>query len=846
MREYLLSLYERWVLSYSWLVLVVVLLAVAGVASYAGNFKLDASADALVLENDEDLKFFRTMNERYGVDDFVVLTWSPQQEIFSSPTLAKLEKLKSDLAQVKGVQRVLSILDLPLLDSPRIRLAALSGEPRTLKSPDTDLALAKREFLTSPLYRDLVLSADAKTTLLLIYLDKDSDYGSLLTTREDLRVLYADNPTQKKIAAQLAKASQEFKDYSSIYAKQQSQAIADIRQVVQRNERGASMFLGGLPMIVSDMTDMIQNDLIVFGTSVVLFLILVLVIIFRSLRWVALPIICCGSTVLLMVGLLGLVDWRVTVVSSNFVALLLIIAMSMTIHLSVRFRELQASYPDTPIRDLLSQTMRFMFKPCIYTSLTTIVAFLSLAISGIRPVIDFGYIMTTGIAFSFVIIFLLFPAWLSLLPKEKNLVVNNFTEKITLGFASFACKKYHLISLMGLLLLVVSGFGIAQLQVENRFIDYFHSDTEIHQGMLEIDRKLGGTTPLDVVLRMPKAAADEQRADEQRSDEQRADEQQADEQQADELEGEFDGYFNELGDGQFSGGYWMNPPKLEEIKKVHDFFDQQPAIGKVMSLAILTRLAEMLNDDKPLNDFDTTFLGNVLSEDVKDILYNPYISEDGNEVRFNMRIIDSDENLKRAELIEKARQGLRDLGYKDEDFRINGMLVLYNNMLQSLYRSQILTIGAVFLAIMAMFIVLFQSFKLALIGLFPNMLSAALVLGFMGWRGIPLDMMTITIAAISVGIAVDNTIHYIIRFKREFAQGGDYPNVIARCHKSIGKAMYYTSITIVFGFSMLALSSFIPTIYFGLLTGIAMLVALILSLSLLPSLLILFKPLRAQ
>ena len=164
-------------------------------------------------------------------------------------------------------------------------------------------------------------------------------------------------------------------------------------------------------------------------------------------------------------------------------------------------------------------------------------------------------------------------------------------------------------------------------------------------------------------------------------------------------------------------------------------------------------------------------------------------------------------------------------------------------MLQSLYESQILTIGIVFLAVMGMFIILFGSLKLAIIAIIPNALSAALVLGFMGWYAIPLDMMTITIAAISIGIAVDNTIHYIVRFKREFPKDHDYFATISRCHKSIGKAMYYTSVTIIFGFSILTLSNFIPTIYFGMLTGIAMFVALIASLTLLPSLLILFKPL---
>ena len=817
MKDRIWKYYEAIMLDRPWLALIALLVIVAGLASQVNHFRLDASADALVLENDADLKFFRSVNRQYGVDEFLALTWTPGTEIFSREMLAKLSDLQKSISKVDGVQKVLSVLDLPLLDSPRIKLG---DEPGTLQAPDTDLALARQEFLTSPLYKDLFLSADAKTTMLLVYLSGDPRYESLLKEREALRTQKHAGQLDQRGFDKLEKVSSQFRDYHSIFSQNQRRIIKDVHKIVERYRSDAGIFLGGVPMIVSDMLDMIESDLIVFGTGVVLFLALVLTIIFRSPRWIALPLLCCTLTALAMIGLLGVLDWHVTVVSSNFVALLLIIAMSMTIHLCVRFRELQAINPDTPTRELLSRTIRFMFKPCIYTSLTTIVAFASLIVSNIRPVIDFGYIMTLGILFAFVVIFTLFPSFLSLLPRSKSTVTNDFTARITLGFARITHRHYRVISLVGFFLLAVSAIGISQLEVENRFIDYFHKNTEIHRGMLEIDQKLGGTTPLDVIVKA---------------------------EQQDTVENDLpeEDIFSEyLADIPLTANYWLSPLNLEKLKQIHDFLDQQPEIGKVMSLATLVRLAEMLNDDKPLNDLEAPLLGRLLSGEVKPILYDPFISEDGNEVRINMRVIDSNKELKRAELISRIDDGMRKLGYKDTEFRTTGMLVLYNNMLQSLYKSQILTIGIVFLAILSMFVILFRSLFLAIIAILPNILAAALMLGFMGWRGIPLDMMTITIAAISIGIAVDNTIHYIIRFKREFPQDHDYFATINRCHQSIGKAMYYTSMTIVFGFSILALSNFIPTIYFGLLTGIAMFAALLASLTLLPSLLIVFKPVQ--
>lgn len=821
MKEKIWQWYEMLVIDRPWTILLLLFVLFVGITSYIKEFTLDASADSLVLEDDDDLKFYRSMNQRYGSNDFLAITFkpSPPREIFEPATLKQLRKLSDEITALPGIKTTLSILDVPLLQSPVIHLTELSKQIRTIETADVDLQLAKHEFQYSPLYKDLLLSEDGTTTMLLAYLEKDLKYQRLLDERERLRALkHAGKEYSSKA---LEAAEYTFKDYQVIHTKKQRETTLEIRQLISKYKQDNQIFLGGVAMIITDMISMIQSDLIVFGTAIFMFLLLMLSIIFRSLRWISLALMCSLLSAFAMVGILGWLDWHVTVVSSNFVALLLIISISMTIHLIVRFRELQLRHPESTSNELLKRTTRFMFEPCVYTSLTTIVAFISLFVSGIRPVIDFGHIMTVGIVFSFCLIFTLFPSFLGVLKKAKDYNQQDLTQKITSLLANLTHRYHRAIVSIGIIIAIASGIGVSQLQVENRFIDYFSNDTEIYQGMLEIDQKLGGTTPFDIII---KAEATNVQQDDSFIN--------------DDLLGEY------MSDEQSPANYWLNPNKVKEIEQIHNYFDSQEEIGKVMSLATLTQLGKILNDGQPLGDFELAFLDKLLPEGIKKILYSPYVSEDGNEIRINMRIIDSDKNLKRKELIERTQEKMQQLGYEEDRFRLSGMLVLYNNMLQSLYKSQILTLGMVLLSILAMFIILFRSFALAAIAIIPNVLASIFVLGLMGWIGIPLDIMTITIAAISIGIAVDNTIHYIIRFKREFPADYNYYAAIKRCHNSIGRAMYYTSITIIVGFSILSLSNFIPTIYFGLLTGLAMFAAFVGSLTLLPSLLVVFKPMK--
>ena len=824
------KIYEHLTLKWSLWTLLGIALLVGAVLSYAPEFRLDASADSLVLENDQDLKYYRKVNAQYGSEDFLVITYSPSGEIFTDDALQTLRTLKNELLALEGISKIVTLLDVPLFRSPPIPFSEIVETARTLESPDIDYQLARREFLESPIYQELLLSNDGNTCVLLAYLKPDTQYHALLTERSRLRELsYGDqfDDEQKQLLTSVEKT---FRDHHALHNERERLYIMQVREILDRYRGPDIIFLGGVPMIVADMISFIRSDMFNFGIVILLFLIGMLSVIFRQPRWVFLPLLTCGVTVAVMFGFLGLLDWQITVISANFASLLLIITMSMTIHIIVRYRETQEAFPNKNKQALIGPTMRFMLEPCFYTSLTTIAAFVSLFVSGIRPVIDFGHIMTTGIIIAFVLTFLLLPSILMLIPKGSSQVKQGITHAITMSFANFTHRHYLSITAGAIVIVVISCIGIIQLKVENRFIDYFQDDTEIYQGMLKIDQEMGGTVPLDLMLNAPLNKTE--KVENTTSPE-------------DDWETELLGDYLEETDDEQANLYWMTPINFQKIKEIHNYFENQPEIGKVLSLATLIKLSEQLNENKPLSDLQIPLLGKFLPESIRELLIAPYLSDDGDQLRFTMRIIDSDKTLKRQELIDRISTDIKEMGYDEEQFRLTGMLVLYNNMLQSLYQSQILTLGMVFLAILLMFVMLFRSLILAILAIIPSLLAASLVLGFMGWANIPLDIMTITIAAISIGIAVDNTIHYIVRFKREFNKDHDYFAAVKRCHGSIGKAVYYTSSIIIIGFATLSLSNFIPSMYFGMLVGLAMATALIGTLTLLPSLLLIIKPVKS-
>ncbi|GAB2197959.1 efflux RND transporter permease subunit [Sessilibacter sp. MAH4] len=854
MTEGFLKFYHGLVINRPKLALFLVLLITVVMAAGLPNFKLDASADALTLEADRDLDYFRQIIKRYGAGDLLVVTFKPHDELFKAETLATLESLRDELKGLDGVASALSILDVPLLYSPIQNLTQIRQGLRTLETSDVDYDDAKKEFLTSPIYKNLILGPDEQTTAIALNLAVDEKYIELVRARDALRLKRNQLGLTEQETQELERISHDFLVYRTQAEVKSHDRVQKVREIAAKYKGDAEIFVGGVSMITSDMIRFIRSDLVVFGSCIVLFIVALLAIIFRRIRFVVLPLMTSVLSVTIMLGLISWLDWRLTVISTNFVALLLIVSLAITIHLVVRYREYHAENPDWSQAQLVIATTKFMFKPCLYTTLTTIVAFASLVVSGIRPVIDFGWMMTIGLCVSFALVFVILPAGLMLLSPGKAQEDKVGDQPLTLAFSRFTERHGKIVVLLALLATVLGGWGASRLQVDNRFIDYFHSSTEIYQGMKVIDQNLGGTISLDIILDVdPELARITGGGSSEASPEE---DPFAEADPFDEPDpfafpdpiveedpfAEVDPFSEHNTKAQPGNSYWFTIAGLRDLESLQNYLNSLDEIGRVDSLATLYEVAVDINGGS-LNDFELAVLKNSLPQDINKILVNPYLDVESNQARVTMRIRETDPNLKRLQLVNKIRTHMvDDLGFKPEQIHFTGALVLYNNMLESLFRSQIMTLGAVFLAIMIMFMILFRSLLIAVVAIIPNLLAALVVLGGMGLAGISLDMMTITIAAITIGIGVDDTIHYIHRFMREYKIDNNYIAAMHRSHASIGSAMYYTSVIIIVGFSVLALSKFIPSILFGLLTGAAMLAAILGALTLLPKLILLVKP----
>jgi len=822
------GLYDRIVLGRPLGTLFVIAVLTLACGLFARDFGLDATTDSLTLERDEDLKYYRSIRARYESDEYLIVTFTPSGDLFSEQVLADLQQLRDSVAAVPGIASVVSILDVPLVRSPPVDLQDLGSGIRTLEEEGTDHGMAREELLTSPLYQNLLVSPDARTTSMRVDLEQDEEYLQLFYWRNSLREKRLVSKLTAGEEAELKDATERFQAYSQRALASEQEQIATIRAVLAEHSHLGKMHLGGVPMIVSDSIDFIRHDLLVFGIAVFVFLVIILSVAFRKARWVVLPLVTCLATCTIMLGVLGFMGWRVTVVSSNFVPLMLILCLALTLHIIVRYREIHAAQPDCDQMTLVRTTVRRIVVPCLYTALTTMVAFCSLIVSNIEPVIDFGWMMVMGVAIAFILSFTLFPAVLVMLEPGEPRSGKDLTASITAFFAMMVTRHSRATIVVFAVLALICVSGVARLTVENRFIDYYRENTEIYQGMQLIDRELGGTTPFEIIIDAPVEELIE-------DDEFRF---------GDEFEEDFEDFYSDDSDaeaGITATSYWFNRWRMPDVRAIHDYLDELPETGKVLSIGTVAEVLEQVDPDILQDNYGLSVVYRKLPEDVKDVLFAPYLSEDGQQLRFSMRVFESDPSLRRADLIEKTRRYLLDeMNLAEDQVHLSGMLVLYNNMLQSLFRSQVLTLGVVFFAIALTFLVLFRSIRIAVIAIIPNLLAAGIVLGVMGWSGIALDIMTITIAAITIGIGVDDTIHYVHRFETEFRADRNYWEAIKRSHATIGRAMYYTSVTVMLGFSILALSRFVPTIYFGLLTGLAMLVALVANLALLPVLIATF------
>jgi predicted RND superfamily exporter protein len=800
------------------LILITLILIFSFSVYNAKNFQLDASADSLLLENDPDLNYLRSVNERYSSEEFFVITYSAKKTI-NEESLKELKKFVDEINNIKWVSKTISVLNAPLFESSDEPLIEKIKNIQYIVTPGIEINRALNELKNSPVYKRLIINDDASTFGIVVYIKDNKKYLSALKTNKD----FLDKQQNNKLSEKDLNDFETHKEILEKLKKEHNKNLElyniEIRSHISKYKNIADINLSGIPMIADDLISFVKKDITVFGSGVFIFILITLWFIFRDIRWVIFPLLSCFLSIAIMVGMLGYLNWKVTVISSNFISLMLILTMEINIHYVERYKQLQAEFPKKKENYLTYLTTTKIFTPILYAVLTTVLAFLSFIFCDIKPVIDFGWMMTLGLFISLFVSMILLPYLIIKFKPKATPIHESKDSKIAEVFASIALNHRFLVMAFSTIILILSIYGMTRLKVENSFINYFDKKTEIYQGMKLIDEKLGGTTPLEIILKFKDSDKKSTKND--------------------------DDFFQGSDSNEYKDSYWFTNFRVNNIVNVHKYLESLPEIGKVLSFYSVLQLGEKINDNKKLGPLEMAILYSKLPDDIKKTIVTPYVSIENNEARISLRIIDSNPNLNRKELLIKIQKDLEEkLKLKKDEFKITGVLVIFNNLLQSLFDSQIKTLGITFAGIFILLLILFKSLSWSIVAAIPNFTAALFILGSLGLFNVPLDMMTITIASITVGIAIDNSIHYIYRFREEFKINKNYKKTIEICHRSVGKAIVNASLTIVFGFSILILSNFIPSIYFGIFTGLAMLTAMTLVLTLMPQLIAIIKPFK--
>ena len=909
---------------------------------YSTKLEIDASSQTLLLDNDKDLQIWREVSKRYETPNFLVLAYTPAGDLLAPETIRKIEQMDAAFSKLDFVASVTDITNVPLLLNKGGGMSELLKHIPTLTDADINLTAARREFATSPFYASNLVSADFRTTAILINLKPQTRYEKLLRLRDGAKsALEQAEHEGNRSGAQISQlkdalkvAEQNFKSYRDELREKDHRDIMALRALIAGFEKefaGDRLFLGGLNMIADDMVGYVRSDLATYGLGALVLLLACFWLFFRQAKFILLPLIICAYSVVLAAGLFGFLSFEVTVISSNFIALQLIITVSVCIHLIVAYREFSARFHAFSQRQLVYAVLRERAMPCFFAIFTTVIGFMSLIFCDIKPVISLGIMMSVGISISLVTAFGVFGAVMSLLPRTHNNRSFEQHFKFTLWCAETALRSRGAVYGVCAAAVIFGLYGISQLRVENSFIGYFKKSTDIRAGMEVIDTNLGGTIPLDIVVKFKSAGganpasesensasgsanfnsgensdsvgqnfaanstrqnsiaqnsatqnstataqnsiagnsipqssvAAAQNLNDQNSTEQSStataqlsDTVNSDQTRAVNLEqnstasDDFGDFEAEYAANENKPQYWFTSEKMRIIGKIDDFLKDKNVtghefIGNVSSLASLLKLGKQINQGRDLDDLSLALIYSEMPENYREMVLSPFVNIKANEAHFSVRTIDSDPRLRRAKFLKDLQSGLNSLLTGEQaSAQISGIMVLYNNMLQSLMSSQIDTLGITVLVLFVLFVIIFHSFSYALIAIVVNLIPLCACFGIMGVAGIPLDIMSITIAAISIGIGVDDVIHYIYRYKREFARSGDEAAAIRASHASIGYAMYYTSFAIILGFSVMMMSNFWPTIYFGLLICLVMSLLLLGALIILPSLIMSRKGLK--
>jgi len=781
------------VVSHPRAVLVVFLICTGILGWQARHFEIDASADTLLMRDDPDYIRTQVINRRFSPQEFLLVAYQPKDRpLLSEQTFRDLRTLTKKFRRIERVESVRSILNVPLFSQVEGGLSSLKDPSElTMEHGDYTVAQLKKTFRGNPLYEDLLINREQTATAIQVLFRSNKELEKI----KDRIVALQQKSLRDGLSDEEEKALANLKERAAPIEKEldkiRSSEIETIRGIVAGYRENAEIYLGGLHVLGYQLIRIIRNDLIVFGGAITAMICVILFLLFRRVRWVLIPIGCCACSVLGTMGLFGLLGFKTTVISSNFIVLQLILTLAIVIHLIVQYREYGAAHPDWEQAELVRQTLFRKAAPCFYAGITTSVGFASLLFSSIQPVITFGWMMIIAMFFSIGVSLILFPAAMALSGREKEARTWNLSRRVLDFFSALALRRTVLVWAAGAVVLAAGAGGLLRLDVENSFINYFRKDTRVHRELAFIDRQLGGSTPLDIVYTIPPS--------ERKKD------------------------------------LIMTAGTVQLLQRVQQALKKHEAVGKTLSVVNFTELAREVNHDRPLTEYELTAVYWLMEDAVREDLVGSFFSTGHHQVRFSIRIKDTTEGLDRAELLKAIRGDMKSLGIPESRYSLSSLFVLYQDILQQLFRSQILTLGIVYVVLTLTFLAIFRSVKVAMIGIVPNILPTLGVLGVMGWAGIPLDLMTITIASVAMGIAVDDTIHYLHRYLEEL--NGSPEQAVERSHGSVGYAILYTSLLITLGFSLLAFSDFVPSVLFGLLTGLAMILALLGDLTLLPALL---------
>ena len=776
-----------------YLICVIFIFLISTLAWQAKYFEIDASADTLLVDNNKHYILSQLADQRYGSEEFILIAFKPNNAaLFSASNLNTLVDIADKIEQLPRVKQVNSIANMPIFsaaDNVSADVANLTWEKQKFDKQTLSLSLKKH-----PLYEGLLINQAQTALSLQVVFNSQTDIEAVNNDIIAIKQHLLNRDLTKRELNSLAQLKKQQQKLNKQLEQTRINEIEKIRTILAPYKKVGGFYLGGNNLLSYELIQIIQSDLVLFGSLIFIVIIMLLWLLFRQLSWVLLPIVCCATSVVMTVGLLAALNFKVTVISANVFALQIILSLAMIIHLIVHYQELVLKHSHWSHQQLVLATIKEKIKPCFYAGLTTTIGFGSLILSGVQPVISFGWMMVVAMLVSFIVSLVFFPALLLAIFNKQAFVKQH--KKIENGMsatASFVKARPKSIIFTSLLLTLVGILGCFNLSAENSFLNYFSESTDVRKELSFIDQEFGGSTPFDLLLDIP--------------------------------------------DEQIKSGLVISASTVQTITAIQNMLAKQQAIGAITSIADFTKIAQVVNA-KPLTEYELTALYKSLDTELQQALFGAYFAEKKQQIRISMRVQDSTQDLNRADLLAKIHQELANIGIPKQQYTLTGLFILYQDVLSRLVDSQVLTILIVYAAMAVTLMIIFSSIKVAWIALVPNIITTSVIMGILGIFAIPLDLMTITIAAVAMGISMDDTIHYIHRYLAELKREPNNAKAwVKRTNLSVGYALIYTTTVIVIGFGSLVFSNFVPSMLFGLLTSIAMVVALLTDITTLPVLL---------